>query len=185
MKSNKIIFNYIIMPPKKVVKKKATQKQKQKQTQYVKVVINQPIKRKSRPVAKKQSAPVYAEPRVQMLVQQPTAQDIASQYHMLTRVQSQAKTDILEPKKETADINLIRSLREDLLSRIDSLAKTELLPSERIFVDDSVFTPRVPTTTSDSVFAGLTVKQLKEELKSRGMPSSGNKADLIARLESL
>jgi hypothetical protein len=104
---------------------------------------------------------------------------------MLTRVQSQAKTDILEPKKETADINLIRSLREDLLSRIESLAKTELLPPERIPVDDNVFIPRVPTTTSDSVFAGMTVKQLKEELKSRGMPSSGNKADLIARLESL
>ena len=175
------------MPPKrKVVKKKPTQKQKQKQTQYVKVVINQPTKRKSRPVAKKQSAPVYAEPRVQMLLQQPTAQDIAAQYHMLSRVQSQAKTDILEPQKETVDINLIRSLRDDLLSRIESLPKTELLPSAFAPVDENVFIPRVPvpTRSDDSVYAALRVKELKEELRSRGLPSSGNKQDLIARLDA-
>jgi len=172
------------MPPKrKVVKKKPTQKQKQKQSQYVKVVINQPTKRKSRPVAK-QSAPVYVEPRVQMLLQQPTAQDIAAQYHMLSRVQSQAKTDILEPQKETADINLIRSLRDDLLSRIESLPRTELLPSDRRPLDDDIFTPRVPIRNTDSVYTGFTVKELKSELRSRGLQSSGIKADLIARLDA-
>ena len=89
---------------------------------------------------------------------------------------------------------LSESFDDDLDSFLDSLEDSNVLPPKTKVanlvvkkVEKEVVavksTPVVEQLTSSPVdFASFTVKDLKEKLKERGMPVSGSKAELVARL---
>jgi hypothetical protein len=167
------------------------QKQSQKQTvkQVVTINVNQARAKRGSTVTRQIARPdKMAEPRVMMLnASVPTAEAIAFQIHAMNRLSSAPKTDIFDrhvapPPSLTplsSGTDPVPTLRPETLS----YSEYDFDPRTQFIIPEDQQTQPQPIIESPSdSYGDMRVIELKAELRSRGLPISGKKADLIDRL---
>ena len=96
-------------------------------------------------------------------------------------VETEVEEDFFNPEAASTDNN---PFPEELMTETDAVAVAEAVVEEATTVEPEVEEVVEPEPEPEPTYDSMTVSQLQDVLRERGLTVSGTKAELIARLEA-